>query len=116
MSTSPNPKNQNSTFTSVPAPPGAVQVCPPRKSKPGFRRIVIGWRPVPLHADLADDIAIGERRARGDKNWRPINGPRCPRCWLKNAKPGHFCRWDVASATASPKRVVYLPEFRWVPD
>lgn len=128
MSTSTNPKNQISTLTSVPAPPGSVQVCAPRKPRPGFQRIVIGWRPVPLHADLVDDIAFGELSENAkwlDKfgvsyeeamRWRPRKGPRCLKCFLKEAKPGHFCRWGIKSSpNASPKRVVYKPIFKWVP-
>ena len=116
MNTSTNPKNQNSTFTSVPAPPGAVPFAAPRKPRPGFRRIVVGWKAVPMHADLVDGIEIAEHRERGDGDWRPRAGTRCLKCFLKEPKAGHFCRWDAKDSYHHPqKRVVYTPIFRWVP-
>lgn len=119
MSTSTLSKNQNckSQLESVPAPPGAVPISKPRKPRPGFRRIVIGWRPVPLHADLVDEVALAGRLAQGDKKWRPVPGVRCSKCWLKNPRPGHFCRWNIANSPHNPPRkIVYVPLFRWVPE
>jgi hypothetical protein len=117
MSNATSPKNQNLTLTAVAAPPGAVTVRAPRKPRPGFKRIVIGWRPVPLHADLVDDVELAEHRARGDEKWRPRHGTRCGTCFLKEPKPGHFCRWATKNGPGapSPKRIVYKPLFQWVP-
>ncbi len=38
---------------------------------------IIDYRLIPMQASHIDDA------------------PRCPKCWLKNAKPGHFCRWNI---------------------
>ncbi len=27
--------------------------------------------------------------------YTPPGQTRCPKCWLLNAKPGHFCRWNI---------------------
>ena len=48
----------------------------------------------------------------------PSGQSRCPKCWLLNAQPGHFCRWNVAQEGARdpnpPMR--FVPIYRWVKD
>lgn len=38
---------------------------------------IIDYRLIPMQASQLD------------------GSPRCPKCWLKNAKADHFCRWNV---------------------
>jgi hypothetical protein len=107
MSMSNNPKSKNSNPT------------PRKKNRPGWRRIVVGYRMVPMQASHVDDIAIAEARARGDKNWQPMAGHRCSKCWLKNAKAGHFCMWNMPGAIPAPGNLPMrqVPIYQWVgPD
>jgi len=100
----PNPKNQ-------PDNPK------PRKPRPGYKRIVVGYRLVAMQASHVDAIAHMENRGGAPNVVSHL--PRCPKCFLKGAKPGHFCRWDVAREAPGrdpnpPMR--QEPLFRWVKD
>jgi len=49
-----------------------------KKQSPKPKTRIIGYRLIPMQASQLD------------------NEPRCPKCWLKNAKAGeHFCRWNI---------------------
>jgi hypothetical protein len=92
---------------------------PRKKNRPGWRRVVVGYRMVPMQASHVDEIAIAEARARGDHKWMPMAGMRCSKCWLKNPRAGHFCMWDIPNAIPPahnlPMRQV--PIYKWVgPD
>jgi len=78
-------------------------ILPPRKPRPGFKRIVVGWRPVPMQAKHLET---------------PAGSHRCSKCWLKNAQKGHFCRWDIENEGPGrdpnpPMR--WAPIYQWVP-
>ena len=90
---------------------------PRKKNRPGWRRVVVGYRLVAMQASQVDDIAIAEAQASGAKNYRPMHGPRCSKCFLKNAKPGHFCRWNIEQeGTRNPNpQIRQVPIYEWVP-
>lgn len=98
----PNPKNQ-------PDNPK------PRKSRPGYKRIVVGYRLVAMQASHVDAIAFAEGYSGVRKN--PL--PRCPKCFLLLRRPEHFCRWNIEREAPGrdpnpPMR--QEPIFRWVKD
>lgn len=78
---------------------------PPRRLRPGFRRIIVDWRPIPMQASHVPC---------------PSGKTRCERCWLALSNPNayHFCRWRIAAEAErdpSPK-MRYAPVFAWVPE
>ena len=87
----------------------------PRKDRPGWRRVFVGHRLIPMQASHVDEIAVLEAKERGDGGFRPRPGIRCSKCWLKDAKPGHFCRWNIARAVQpEPRPMLKVPIYRWV--
>lgn len=89
---------------------------PRKKNDPRYERVIVGYRLIPMQAAHVDEIAIIEARQRGDDKYQPMHGPRCAKCFLKNPKAGHFCRWDIKNEGArdpAPK-MRQVPIYRWV--
>ena len=59
-----------------------------KKQNPKPKTRIVGYRLIPMQASQVDQIAAAEGR-------HVVPGPRCPKCWLKNARKGHFCRWNI---------------------
>ena len=81
-----------------------LPVTPPRKPRPGYKRIVTGFKPIPMHVSHVP-TAPGESR--------------CPRCWLRNPKPKHPCLKRIANE--DPGRdprpaMIWVPQYSWVKD
>ena len=89
----------------------------PRKPRPGYKRIVVGYRLVAMQASHVDAIA----RLEVYRGYEGVLGhlPRCPKCFLKGAKSGHFCRWNVAREAPGRDpnpQMRQEPIFQWVKD
>ncbi len=71
---------------------------PPRKPRPGQKRIVTGHRAVPMHVSHL-----------------PGSEPRCSKCWLRNPKPGHGCAKNLGREPSRDKPpMVFVPIYAWV--
>ena len=78
---------------------------PPRRPRPGYHRIIVDWRPIPMQAAHVP-CEPGKTR--------------CELCWLPLCNPSvrHFCRWNIArQAERDPKPLQrWAPVFLWVKD
>ncbi len=84
----------------------------PRKPRPGWHRIVVDRKAIPMQAHHVDEIARMEGRF-------VASGPRCECCWQKNPKPGHFCRWNITregDGRNPDPPILWVPVYRWVRD
>ena len=89
---------------------------PRKKNDPRYVRVLVGHRLVAMQAHHVDEIAVSEARQRGDDKFQPLHGGRCSKCFLKNPKAGHFCRWDIQNEgprDPAPK-MLQVPVYRWV--
>jgi hypothetical protein len=97
----PNPKNQSDNPK-------------PRKPRPGYKRIVVGYRLVAMQASHVDAIARAEGGAGSLQSQ-----PRCPKCFLLLRHPEHFCRWNIEREGPGRDRNPAMrkqPIFQWVKD
>lgn len=63
-----------------------------KKNDPRYKRVVVGYRLVPMTAEQVDEVARME--GRGDQRTIVDGRLRCPWCFLKGGVEGnHFCRW-----------------------
>lgn len=89
---------------------------PRKKNDPRYVRVVVGHRLVAMQASHVDEIALIEARQRGDDRFHPVHGPRCSKCFVRNPRAGHFCRWNVEQEgprDPAPK-MRQVPVYRWV--
>jgi hypothetical protein len=80
-----------------------------KENDPRYERVVVGHKLVPMQATHVDDIAVSEGR-------EVMHGPRCSKCFLKNARAGHFCRWNIENeGPRDPApRMRQVPIYCWV--
>jgi hypothetical protein len=86
-----------------PDPKNAVPVLQPRRPRPGYRRVVVDWRPVAMQAAHLP---------------APEGGVRCSICMgpVFTARR-HFCRWKSMrelETRATNRQRLYVPVYRWI--
>lgn len=93
----------------------------PRKGKrPGWRKVIVGYRLVPMQAHHVDQIA--ELEGRTDPRtawWNAISTrPRCRKCFLRlpEGRKTHFCRWNFEQEgpREGDPQMRQVPIYRWV--
>lgn len=80
-------------------------------ARKGKKRVLVGYRLVPMRADQVDDVARMEGRTVRDSK------DRCPWCFLKGGTQGnHGCRPRTEANKHSPPDggpILKLPLYEW---